>query len=123
MDVNEKPDYKYMLKSSVSTPFGSWNAGDIKLESEWRRVAPNGEHLVDLDKNEAFVRIADFAWDFRMVLGKPRIVYTRIAWENAEWYADRPEKLKQEEVMNLNPEHIAALRDACNEYLKNADGN
>ena len=114
MEVS-KPDYEYALLQSSHTPFGYWEQGEVKRESEWRKVAPNGEHLVDLDANEGFARIMTKDVEFRVICGTPRIVSTQKLWDNPE---DRVPY--RERILYFNPKCIEELRDACNEYLKHA---
>lgn len=112
-----KPDYEYALLQSAFTPFGNWEQGEVKRESEWRKVAPNGENLVDLDANEGFVRIMTKDVEFRVICGTPHIVSTQRLWGNPE---DRVQN--RERILWLNPKCIQELRDACDEYLKHAKG-
>lgn len=107
---------KYRLKHRIVTPFGTWEANEVKTEEEWRAIAPNGGHLVDLDKNESFARIMDRYAEVREFGGKIHLVVGRNAWDNG--FRPLEDCINEEEVIAMKREAIAQLETACREYLE-----
>ena len=55
---------KYKLRHTISTPFGTWAAGEVRTEHEWRDIAPNGGSLVEfLDLQDSFEPVIDGLWE------------------------------------------------------------
>lgn len=93
---------KYKLLQDISTPFGSWSAGSVKTEAEWRAIAPNGEHLVPLVDNKAFEPVLDKA--FEVWPEVKACIFVKRDWGMKEVYQDTPTRWQAEQ-------HIAALKE------------
>lgn len=93
---------KYKLLRPISTPFGSWDAGDTKTEAEWRAIAPNGQHLVPLVDNDAFEPVIEKY--FEVWPEVKACIFVRREWGFDNVYQDAPTREQAEQ-------HIAALTE------------
>jgi len=110
-------DRRYRLRNTIRTPFGMWEAGEVKAESEWKAIAPNGGHLVSLDAlEEDFAWVSDDMADARVFNGRLELFVNRKAWNSA---FSNPGRVNCDmESMGIDPDCVVHLRDACNKYLE-----
>jgi len=108
-------DRKYRLRNTIRTPFGTWEAGELRTEDEWRAIAPNGSQLVELDAlSNDFEWVSDDVADARVINGELKLMVNKSIWNDYGFFNEG----QGMESLGIRPECVKDLRDACNKYLE-----